>query len=215
MDTKVLMTTFWCSLTMCLLFYLMECKSLNGTSTGEFYESFTNASSELIKNRSADFNLTETANRSNDKMAELVDALNSATLKNRQLPVNIIIAGPVVTVFIVIFLCISYYFHNSQLNKKARQIQLTLHDAADVSLNYEKDDEINSVELSAILETQESSEQITGERQRSEGSSPGRSDDAHLRASVSGDHPKRVSNYSIEQAILIMSSPRRHSTFIL
>lgn len=43
-----------------------------------------------------------------------------------KLPLSIIITAPAVAAGIMLFLCIAFYFHNLQLNKKAQRISLTL-----------------------------------------------------------------------------------------
>jgi hypothetical protein len=132
----------------------------------------------------------------------------------RNLPVAMIIAGPTAAASIFIFLCVAYYFHNAQLNRKAECLSVTLFVPQSVnSLSSNCSSPtcvlppphryIHTARLSRDSD-------ILGPRRKSMISIHTLS----LPPSIMG---KRGSNWSAlaDQEILSLSGPRRHSTFIL
>ncbi|XP_045159636.2 uncharacterized protein LOC123525029 [Mercenaria mercenaria] len=64
------------------------------------------------------------------------------TYPEKQLPFVIIVVGPTAAFTIILFLCVSFYFHNLQLNRKAQKLSLTLYVTPDSNSLTREDDEI-------------------------------------------------------------------------
>ena len=132
----------------------------------------------------------------------------------KELPVALIIAGPTAAVSIFIFLCVAYYFHNAQLNKKAKRLSVTLYvppDLNSISSNCSSPTGMLPQSHKYIPSARLSRDSdLLGPRRKSMISIHTLS----LPPSIQG---KRGSNWSAlaDQEILNLSAPRRHSTFIL
>lgn len=132
--------------------------------------------------------------------------------RKKELPLAMIIAGPTAAVSICIFLCIAYYFHNAQLNSRAKRLSITLYVSPD----------LNSVSSTCSSPTFMSPQRQVPTRRMSRDSdifSPRRKStlSVHTPSKPASTHGKRGSNWSAlaDQEILSLSAPRRHSTFIL
>lgn len=123
-------------------------------------------------------------------------------------PVRIIIVGPVATVSIIIFLCIAYYFHNAQLNRKAKRLSMTLYVRSSLHL----DDNINNCD--ALFTPKHKDAPEDDHEDSIEQLSPRRKSTISLSPPMINNF-KRISSVSVDHAILSLSAPRRHSTFIL
>ncbi|KAL4224752.1 hypothetical protein ACF0H5_015449 [Mactra antiquata] len=133
--------------TMCI--YCVNGGCLNGEqmdlNTGLCSETSTNNNSGIVKtengsaelNNSLDYNSTTldstTGNYSQnsstfldiDVKVKVTTGLPYQPKKNQHL--TIIIVGGTAAVSIALFLCIAYYFHNAQLNKKAKRLSFTIY----------------------------------------------------------------------------------------
>lgn len=132
--------------------------------------------------------------------------------RKKELPLAMIIAGPTAAVSICIFLCIAYYFHNAQLNSRAKRLSITLYVSPD----------LNSISSNCSSPIFTSPQRLAPTRRMSRDSdivSPRRksSVSVHTHSKPANSHGKRGSNWSAlaDQEILTLSAPRRHSTFIL
>lgn len=130
----------------------------------------------------------------------------------KDLPLALIIAGPTAAVSIFIFLCIAYYFHNAQLNRKAKRLSITLYVPPD----------LNSISSNCSSPTGTPAQrfvQLSRLSRDSDMFGPRRKSMLSVQAlSIPPNvHNKRGSNWSAlaDQEILSLSAPRRHSTFIL
>ena len=128
----------------------------------------------------------------------------------KELPVALIIAVPTTAVSIFLFLCVSYYFHNAQLNRKAKRLSRSLYvppDLTSLSSNCSSPSQTHK-----YIHTTRSSRDndMLGPRRKSMIS-------IHTLAIPSSIQGKRGPNWSAlaDQEILNLSAPRRHSTFIL
>jgi hypothetical protein len=132
----------------------------------------------------------------------------------RELPMALIIAGPTAAASIFIFLCVAYYFHNAQLNRKAKRLSATLfvpQDVNSLSSNCSSPTGVLPPSQRYIHTARLSRDSdIFGPRRKSMIS-------IHTLSMPPSVHGKRGSNWSAlaDQEILSLSAPRRHSTFIL
>lgn len=138
----------------------------------------------------------------------------------KELPLAMIIAGPTAAVSICLFLCIAYYFHNAQLNKKAARLSFTLYVSPEESVESTTCDIIppapralKMVPVSPCPSprlSRESDTPFNNQRRKSTLT-------VHTLGVPGNLQGKRGSNWSAfaDQEILILSAPRRHSTFII
>ncbi|KAL4224755.1 hypothetical protein ACF0H5_015452 [Mactra antiquata] len=136
------------------------------------------------------------------------EALNTTSSddRSRPLPVKMIIIGPAATLSIIIFLCIAYYFHNSQLNKKAKRLSMAL----TIRSSFGLDDKGDNPDIASVAQYNHVPEEELDFN--CDKLSPRRSSQPPLSSPRSFN---AVSSVDMDQAILTLSSPRRHSTFIL
>lgn len=133
----------------------------------------------------------------------IVEKKNSSNRKEHELPISLIIASPVAAVTIIVFLCIAYYCHASQLDERAKQLAIQI----------------------AVGEYPAENENIRVRVHRPSRCYPNLETDMlhQKRKSLRTPTPpppgtKRGSmNWSAiaDQEILTLAAPRRHSTFIL
>ena len=144
----------------------------------------------------------------------------------KELPMAMIIAGPAAAVSIFLFLCIAYYFHNLQLNKKVKRLSITLYVTPDPSTESSNCDSSNGhARTTHKLVPAPSPSPVS-----SRGSGPrthSRDNDIFSNTRRKSIMPpsslgvpnmnKRGSNWSAiaDKEILTLSAPRRHSTFII
>lgn len=145
-------------------------------------------------------------NKTNIKSASLFQE------PKKDLPLALIIAGPTAAVSIFIFLCIAYYFHNAQLNRKAKRLSVTLYvppDLNSISSNCSSPAGTPAQRFVQLSRLSRDSDMF-GPRRKSMLSVQALSIPPNV-------HNKRGSNWSAlaDQEILSLSAPRRHSTFIL
>lgn len=154
----------------------------------------------------------------------------------RKLPLSIIIAGPTAAVSIMLFLCIAFYFHNAQLNKKAERLSFSLYmieePSIDVSIPGQKSSPsvpvittngLPSVQTMPYLPRNCSSPSINGTLPRNYSViSMGTYRDTdkfsqQRKSTVSLGLPPRSTALSAytDQEIAKQSSKRKHSVFIL
>lgn len=145
----------------------------------------------------------------------------------KELPMAMIIAGPAAAISIFLFLCIAYYFHNLQLNKKVKRLSITLYVTPDPSTESSNCDSNNGHARTHRLVPAPSPSPVPfgGEsRHHSRESDIFNGFSSQRRKSIMPpptlgvpNMNKRGSNWSAlaDQEILNLSAPRRHSTFIL
>lgn len=134
--------------------------------------------------------------------------------RKKELPLAIIIAGPAATLSICIFLCIAFYFHNLQLNNRAKQLSFTLHIKPDVSSDSTTCTSSTSTQVQLLPQTSNtrglSREEILSQKRKSA-----------LTASTlpvpPTVQPKRGSSWNAlaDQELVSIPAPRKHSTFLL
>ncbi|KAL4224754.1 hypothetical protein ACF0H5_015451 [Mactra antiquata] len=147
----------------------------------------------------------------------VADSANPVHGGRKELPLRIIIAGPTAAVSIAVFLCVAYYFHNAQLNKKAKRLSITLYVNPTVRAN-------SATSAISVYNNPARRQSVPGlpRNQRSfqdfTSMPPSRKSIVSLHG-MSGPPPnlyhKRISSFSMDQEILTLSAPRRHSTFII
>lgn len=179
-------------------------------------------------NISLDANLTlnKTSNVSNAKLPWTPDD------PPKELPFAIIVAGPTAAFFVIIFLCVAFYFHNVQLNKKAQKMSYTMYVSPDLSSGLNTDDTatpnlllIHSNESSSASNLRvhrDSSAQNTRMSRDGSALSIRLSRDSDIaipqrKSTVSLGLPSRGSTLSAfsDQEVVHQSSKRKHSIFIL
>lgn len=154
----------------------------------------------------------------------------------KELPFTIIVAGPTAAFFIIIFLCVAFYFHNLQLNKKAHKLSFTMYVTADQTpgLNREGSETgsfrsamVNTNGLTSAscqnlrLQRDPSAQSLRMSRENStlsmRLSRDGEMFTPPRRSTVSLGLPSRGSTLSAfsDQEVVNQSSKRKHSIFIL
>lgn len=122
----------------------------------------SNNSTDVVNNTVVEKSFTPTLTLSDDTSVGVEDKAKMYTLSEqtetwipdeppRKVPLSIIITASGVAVGIVLFLCISFYFHNAQLNKKAERLSMTLFVAQQPRI--EQEDVENSTSLKVPLVT--------------------------------------------------------------
>lgn len=138
--------------------------------------------------------------------------------RKKELPLKIIIAGPTAAVSIAVFLCVAYYFHNAQLNKTAKRLSITLYVNPTVRSNSVVSttppvnfNPVRRQSMAGFPRNHRSYQDIVPMAPRRKSTMSlhgGTGPPANL-------HSKRISSFSVDQEILTLSAPRRHSTFII
>lgn len=155
---------------------------------------------------------------------------------DKELPFTIIVAGPTAAFFIIIFLCVAFYFHNLQLNKKAHKLSFTMYVTADQTpgLNIEgsetgsspsamiNDNGLTSASCQNLRLKRDSSAQSLRMSRENSTLSMRLSRDGEMftpqrKSTVSLGLPSRGSTLSAfsDQEVVNQSSKRKHSIFIL
>lgn len=134
--------------------------------------------------------------------------------RRKELPLAIIIAGPAATFSICIFLCIAFYFHNLQLNNRAKTLSFTLHIKPDVSSESTICTSSTSTQVQLLPQTSNarglSRDEILSQKRKSALTAP----TLPVPPTV---QQKRGSSWSAlaDQEIVSIPAPRKHSTFLL
>ncbi|XP_067661451.1 uncharacterized protein [Haliotis asinina] len=108
----------------------------------------------------------------------------------REFPLALVIASPVVAVFILVFFCVSYYWHASYLDRQARKLAIRMAADAESGLRPSR-------------------------RTRRGLGTDGRKGRSRRLSSPTPSVPKRVSSAVTDQEILSHFAARRHSTFFI
>ena len=209
--------------------------------TGEHALNFTYPSdnSKKVGNSSSDNilagNITSSYPAKRNKGDSVIEGNGFTYEPKRELPMAIIIAGPAAAAGIFLFLCVAYYFHNAQLNEKAKRLSYTLYISPEASTETTKCDTYTVAPTTPRTPqnltpaSRPKSPPLTpfGRQHSRDSSASIKSTNSQRRKStltvpsinVPGGSPmgKRGSNWSAlaDQEILILSAPRRHSTFII
>lgn len=80
-----------------------------------------------IKQLNVPFETNTASGLNHDNITDATKIPWTSESPEKELPLALIIAGPTAAVFVFLFLCIAFYFHNLQLNQKAAQLSLTLY----------------------------------------------------------------------------------------
>lgn len=186
-------------------------------------------------------NHTYTVNNSNvidnDEHNEGVTDIPYQPRKKKHL--TIIIVGPTAAVSIALFLCIAYYFHNAQLNRKAKRLSFTIY----VSPEPSSDSVISDTpRVTRVPKSVPNSPRASVRLSREASPVPRLSRETSPNAWLGVDNadvygPRRKSTLTVntlsvpssiqskrgshnwnafaDHEILTLSAPRRHSTFII
>lgn len=133
----------------------------------------------------------------------IVGKKNSSNRKEHELPISLIIASPVAAVTIIVFLCIAYYCHASQLDERAKQLAIQI-----AVGEYPGENENIRVRVHRPSRCYPSMEADMLHQKRKSLRTPTPPPPGSKRGSM---------NWSAiaDQEILTLAAPRRHSTFIL
>ena len=177
---------------------------------------FVNSVLDSRNSSSTDLAQTDTKTGNNDTAKAVKDMTNSSLdyvifPPRRELPLAMIIAGPVAAISILLFLCVTYYWHTVQLDKQAKRLSITLFVRPDNKEN-DGDARASTQKLVPIKSKhfRESDLNMHSQRRKSTLSVP-------TLVPPSAAMGKRGSSWSAlaDQEIINLSAPRRHSTFIL
>lgn len=158
-----------------------------------------------------EFNVTTIKNVVGNSRSHVTESQNQ---RKKELPLAIIIAGPAAACGICIFLCIAYYFHNLQLNNRAKRLSFTLYVSPDASFEEAKSVNACAARAQKLVPASPSlgisRDDIFSQKRKSTLSVP------TLAVPPALQH-KRGSSWSAfaDQEILTLAAPRRHSTFII
>ena len=193
-------------------------KSISLNSTETFLKTVT----DKYNNTKVDLanNVTEISDNhktgDNDTTKAIQYTANSSVdylsfTSKRELPMAMIIAGPVAAVSIMLFLCVSYYWHTVQLDNQAKRLSITLYVTPD---GKEKNGDLpvrpQKLVPSKSKHFRDPDFNMYSQRRKSTLSVP-------TLVPPSAVMGKRGSSWSAlaDQEIINLSAPRRHSTFIL
>ena len=198
----------------------MPTKSMASNSAGTLLKTFPDKTNdsyvELVYNVTTVSNNRTTGDNGTTKGVQdmtdsSLDYLNYTP--KRELPMAMIIAGPVAAVSIMLFLCASYYWHTVQLDRQAKQLSITLFVTPDCKdTNGDLPVRPQKLVPSKSKHLRENSDfNLYSQRRKSTLSVPTSLVPPPLAMG------KRGSSWSAlaDQEILNLSAPRRHSTFIL
>lgn len=191
----------------------MANQSMDFNSIALFVESVTGTNTNLT--RGLAYNVTKTSD--NDTRKEEAQAINSSKeyltfTPKRELPLAMIIAGPAAAVGIMLFLCVSYYWHTVQLDRQAKRLSITLFVTPDSKeKNGDPPTRTQKLVPSKSKHFREPEfNPVYSQRRKSTLSVP-------TLVPPTAAMGKRGSSWSAlaDQEIINLSAPRRHSTFIL
>lgn len=132
----------------------------------------------------------------------------------KELPLTIIIVGPAAAFGICLFLCIAYYFHNMQLNNRAKRLSFTLYVTPDSSSENTRNTNFNNMCSQKLVPPspnfRSSRDELFSQKRKSTLTAPTLTVPANIQH-------KRGSSWSAfaDQEMLSIAAPRRHSTFII
>jgi hypothetical protein len=114
--------------------YTMKCYPENGS----FLSNCSEITNDITETNIQQLNSSLEANASRTIRENVTNAPQTnwnPEYPERRLPLAIIIAGPSAAIFVFLFLCIAFYFHNLQLNQKAARLSLTVYVTQDTGFD--------------------------------------------------------------------------------